>query len=276
MIGELSPSELHGCPTVGNTSRAQRQIALGLRIAQTLPLPFENSGSSGTAAPQASAEICRWEIVWPLLLLDHMCSGNGTRLFAAPIAAFTACLLTSPTENSSAREGYSLDTCALDARGNKLAGIASVNLDLMYLAGEIFRGLNSNSSESDKPFWMGSSARGGLSSRLLEVETSAYIPNRCYCSANLTAAESAHHSYTSTGPVTRVLQEPHLEQYFRERTFYHLLDSAGYCYLFALPSRSQKLADRRTRIIHSSSLCRLVFLSSHITPQGCTPTGSSD
>ncbi|WPB06517.1 uncharacterized protein RHO25_011174 [Cercospora beticola] len=117
-------------------------------------------------------------------------------------------------ELSGDRDIYSLDSYSLDARGNKLAGIASVNLDLMCLAGEIFRSLDSDFSTGDKPFWMGSSARGALSSRLLEVET-----------------KSAHHSYTSTGPVTRVLQEPHLKPYFRERTIYHLLDSACYCYL---------------------------------------------
>ncbi|CAK1366425.1 unnamed protein product [Cercospora beticola] len=204
---------LHGyideCPTVGNTARAQRQIALGLRIAERLPLRYWNSGNSDPAAAHASAEISRWEIVWSLLLLDQMCCGDGTAPCAAPIASFTACLLTSPTELSGDRDIYSLDSYSLDARGNKLAGIASVNLDLMCLAGEIFRSLDSDFSTGDKPFWMGSSARGALSSRLLEVET----------------------SYTSTGPVTRVLQEPHLKPYFRERTLYHLLDSACYCYL---------------------------------------------
>ncbi|GIZ47226.1 hypothetical protein CKM354_001032300 [Cercospora kikuchii] len=199
---------------VGNTSRAQRQIALELRIAETLPLSCWISGISDTPTVPASASTIRWEIIWSLLLLDQMCCGNGTAPFAAPIATFTVCLLPSPADISSARDVYSLDTYSLDVRKNKIAGIALVNLDLMCLAGEIFRSLNSDSSKSDKPFWMGSSARGGLLSRLLEVET-----------------KSAHHSYTSTGPVTRVLQEPHLKPYFRERTLYHLLDSACYCYL---------------------------------------------
>lgn len=63
----------------------------------------------------------------------------------------------------------------------------------------------------------------------------------------LTGTGAAPHSYTSTGPPTRVIRERHFEPYFLARLFYHFLHCAIYCCLnhpFIIYMKTRQLRGR--------------------------------
>lgn len=170
---------------VGKTLRAQTQVALGLRLAQTLPLLPRTSGESAGSEISALALDCRNEIIWSLLLLDRIFLGCTVPTPTLPVSAFGDSFVHSRCEPSGgvsdARDPYTVEGYFETGQGYKMADIVSTNIELFQILEEVIADNAQDLLPEAKPFWMGDSRRGQILSRLLELETSERTMSHLQC-----------------------------------------------------------------------------------------------
>ncbi|KAL2204251.1 hypothetical protein CC79DRAFT_1372259 [Sarocladium strictum] len=198
----------------GKPHRAQAQVALGLRLAQTRGLLSEET----TTRPSEHQLSLDWRsVVWTLFMMDRTFSGARVRSSCVPTSSFQLFLMQRAPPNpdgSSRSENITLSTC----HGNILQGgsldVGSCNIVLLDLWHGALMAVFGEGSSKPGPFWRNDSAQASIETRLMEFELRIHP-----------------HRYTVVGSPRRVLNEPDLRPFFTAWVFMQILYSAIRCCL---------------------------------------------
>ncbi|KAL6709243.1 hypothetical protein ACN47E_001650 [Coniothyrium glycines] len=200
----------------GRLERAQLQTALGLRLAQSRGML-----SNGQSVVLELAERNRrQEIVWSLFMLDRMLLGGRSRNATLPAAAFELPLHQGgplfPDQPSEAYGISFLDDSDSFEPPTSLFSVGSLTIQVLRIWEEVITDITRPPSSADVPFWRHDSSRATILTKLLDFETRSH--------------RSCHH-YSATGPVTRVMEEPKLREYYLTWAYHQLILCVIYCCL---------------------------------------------
>ncbi|KAH8747631.1 hypothetical protein F5883DRAFT_721256, partial [Diaporthe sp. PMI_573] len=160
---------------VGNTSRAQAQVAFGLRIAQTSMLPLAGADENFDVTTREESLCRRWEITTSLLILDRMFLGRTTPHATVPITAFSPGYLSSQPnrsgQNAERSEPLPPRRYFKTKQNQNIGDIVAVNVEFFQIFQDVVADNYDSVDDGSKSFWMSDSTRAQILSRLLEIET---------------------------------------------------------------------------------------------------------
>ncbi|PSN60162.1 hypothetical protein BS50DRAFT_579334 [Corynespora cassiicola Philippines] len=189
----------------GKPARAQAQLALGSRLAQTRGMLKSVSNS----VDNPHHRIQRHEIVWSLFMLERMFIGGNVHMPSIPnpsfdLPAFQGGPLHPDDQSSHIPNGT--------VSSPRTPGIVATYIEVLRIWETVIADLHQSSSDNEIPFWRHDSSRAKIVSQLLEFEMSA-----------------EHHTYLSVGPATQVLERPHLRNYYLTWLFFEIAHSSIHC-----------------------------------------------
>ncbi|KAH7346096.1 hypothetical protein BKA66DRAFT_602766 [Pyrenochaeta sp. MPI-SDFR-AT-0127] len=200
----------------GRTERAQTQIAIGLKLAQSRGM----LGAKALDGLEPVERIRRQEIVWSLFMLDRMLLGSNTREPSIPTTAFELPIFQGgPSHPDQSFRPYGVDHLLISYESEtprSLHSVVSLNMQILRIWECVLADVTRPPSDNDVPLWRHDSARAVILTRLLDFET------RC---------QNSSHNYSTTGPPTRVLEEPRLRDYYLAWVHFQLVLSVIQCCL---------------------------------------------
>ncbi|KAK5045937.1 hypothetical protein LTR84_008723 [Exophiala bonariae] len=157
----------------GKPHRAQAQVALGLRLAQTRGLLRKESGIS--AEDQSSLN---WRsVVWTLFMMDRIFSSADVRSPCVPASSFQLflmqCAPSNPDGSIASRE-ITLPTSPGDMLRTESLDVISCNIVLLDIWHNAVMEVSGDSKAPPIPFWRHDSAHAAIESRLMEFEMSGW------------------------------------------------------------------------------------------------------
>lgn len=160
-------------PKAGKPHRAQAQVALGLRLAQTRGLLRKECAG----ASEDHMSLGWRSVVWTLFMMDRIFSGANVRSSCVPASSFQLFLMqcAPPTpEGSSAPKEITLPASfgALLRAGS--LDVVCCNIALLDIWHSALMDIFDDSSCTPIPFWRHDSPHAAIESRLLEFEMSKW------------------------------------------------------------------------------------------------------
>ncbi|EXJ88753.1 hypothetical protein A1O3_01817 [Capronia epimyces CBS 606.96] len=201
----------------GKPHRAQAQVALGLRLAQTRGLLCkENDRTSNDRL-----SIGWRSLVWTLFMMDRILTGDNIRSTCIPAFSFHLFLMRNGPRHPdgvAATKDITLQTSFEDKLRAGSLDLVACNILLVHLWDTTMQDIFQVVPETSVAFWRDGSSRAKLHSALLEFEM-----------RKQTVAQS--HLYSIVGSPQRVVGEPHLRPYFGVWVFFQIMYSAINCCL---------------------------------------------
>ena len=158
----------------GRPHRAQSQIALGVRLAQTrgmMALEESNQVAEHTSMENRA-------VAWTLFMLDRVFLGRSVTTAMLPSSSYQLCLLQHGPQLTGTHAGtkpVSLHT-PLQNRIGKSANILSENVEILQLWEQVIGTSFRLPADGDIPFWKDGSLLSRTLSSLLEFELSRFDP----------------------------------------------------------------------------------------------------
>lgn len=220
--------------SAGKIARAQSQVSLGLKLAQTKGM----LGSRAISDANSTAPNTQSPIVWTLFMMDRIIgtAGNSTpspsSLFSLPVYQAGPARPDSMTDTP---KSFMLSDPMNVRSSLSSPSVIAVLIELLDIWGEIITHIFQSTPDESSPFWRHDSSRARISTRLLEFELSkcAYPITKPFQAKS--SAEVKLHTYTSTGSPSRVIQEPNLRQYYLARFFLHFVHTGALCCMYETP-----------------------------------------
>ncbi|KAJ8115496.1 hypothetical protein OPT61_g2867 [Boeremia exigua] len=190
----------------GGSDRARIQITLCLRLAQTRGMLNAGYYKDMDALERKQ----HLEIVWSLFILDRIFIGGSVSVPTTPGLRFTLpTFLGGPGHPDQASSVYGVTDVPPIVRN---PGIVGQYIQLMRTWELVAEYINKDSTVDRMPIWHHDSPRTAILADLLESEIPCEL-----------------HTYASVSPIDRVLQQPHLESYFRAWIHFQVTHSATHC-----------------------------------------------
>ncbi|KAH7086447.1 hypothetical protein FB567DRAFT_71379 [Paraphoma chrysanthemicola] len=236
--------------------RAQAQVALGLRLAQTRGMLAADT-LDDLEVPDRSR---RQEIIWSLFMLDRMLLGGHMKNASTPAASFEIPIMQNGPFHPDFCPEPSEYVVSLSSIDSDMPlppqNVACLQVQTIRIWEYVIDYVAQPPSSADVPLWRHDSPRAAILTKILDVETKSEI---------------AGHTLSYVGPPARVLNEPRLERYFLVWLRFQLTLSVVNCILnhpFIIHIKTARLKNRtpitflqksyESSLIHANWVYRLL------------------
>ena len=158
--------------------RARAQVAIGLRVAQGRDMLCVGSLDGLELADRAR----RQEIVWSLFMLDRMLLGGNTKSPSTPTAIFELPIIQSgPVHPDISPQLFEPDISLSSVDSGALLppqNVVCLQIQTIRIWECVIEYIVQPTSSTDVPLWRHDSPRAAILTKLLEIETSQYVPVR--------------------------------------------------------------------------------------------------